>query len=150
MAIGSSGCERRSPTAPQRPVATGGFPLRRMSLPSSRPKTAKSVAATVPSAPQAPQTSSIAQQRVCFVEDEKGAKIGGFFERGGDRFFRLAEPHRAEIGEPLFQDIQIEALGEVMSVGRLSRSGRTRETEGEGSRSRSCNLVGQFDEVDVS
>src|SRR5271166_1668030 len=56
MAIGSSGCERRSPTAPQRPVATDGFPLRRMSLPSSRPKTAKSVAATVPSAPQAPRT----------------------------------------------------------------------------------------------
>ena len=85
-----------------------------------------------------------------FVEDEKGAKIGGLLERRGDRFFQLAEPHRAEIGEPLFQDVQIQALGQVMGVGRLSRSGRTRETEGEGSRPRSRNLVGQFDEIDVS
>ena len=87
---------------------------------------------------------SIAQQRVGFVEDEKGAKIGRLFERRGDRFFGLAKPHRAEIGEPLFQDVQIEALGEMTSVCRLSRSGRTRQAEGEGARARSCNLVGQL------
>src|SRR5271166_3175229 len=55
MAIGSSGCERRSPTAPQRPVATDGFPLRRISLPLNRPETARSVAATVPSVSQESQ-----------------------------------------------------------------------------------------------
>jgi hypothetical protein len=92
---------------------------------------------------------SIAQERVGFVDDEKGAEIRGLFERRGDGLFRLAEPHRAEIGVPLLEDIEIKALGEMTSIGRLSGAGRTRQAKGQSPNWRPRDLVSEPSEVDV-
>ena len=75
--------------------------------------------------------SSIAQQRIGLVEDEEGAQVRRLLERRRDRLLRLAQPHRAEVGEPPLHDVQVEALGEVAGIGRLARPGRTGEAERE-------------------
>src|SRR6202035_4047201 len=91
----------------------------------------------------------VAQQRIDLVEDEEGAKVRRLLERRRDRLLRLAQPHRAQVGEPPLHDVEVEALGEVPGVGRLSRPGRAGEAEGEGAAPRPRDLVGEPREIDV-
>ena len=82
------------------------------------------------------RVSSIAEQRVRFVEDEECLRVAGLGERGRDLLLGLADPGREQVGRALLEDLEPEALGEVARERALAGAGRTLEAEREASPAR--------------
>ena len=77
------------------------------------------------------RVSSVAEQRVRFVEDEECLRVAGLGERGRDLLLGLADPGREQVGRALLEDLEPEALGEVARERALAGAGRTLEAERE-------------------
>ena len=71
------------------------------------------------------RVSSVAEQRVRFVEDEECLRVAGRGERGRELLFGLADPHREQIGRALLEDLESKALGEVARERALAGAGWT-------------------------